>query len=145
MAATFNQNRLVKDANLVKSKALPAAGASNNSATFDLHAAGTPLPEAVAVEVSIPAMSANNSASYSATITLQHSTDDSSYTNTDDGTNSLPAIVITTPGVASTGSVARVVRFALPSGLNRYVQFNQAVTTGGPTLTGTSITYSLLF
>lgn len=145
MAATFNQNRLVKDANWVKTKALPAAGATNQTATFDLHAAGTPLPEEISVEVSIPAMAANNSASYSATVTVQQSTDDVTYANLDDGTNSLPDIDIDTPGVASTGSAARVVRFKLPSGIARYIQFQQAVTSGGPTLTGTTITYSLLF
>lgn len=142
MANEFGRN--IKDGQLVVTKALPAAAANNNTDTIDLETiAGA--PENVEVEVSIPAMAAHNSASYDVTIKLQHSTDDSSYADLDTGTGTLPDIIIVTPGVASTGSLARVVRFRLPRGVNRYLQFNQAVTTGGPTLTGSTITYSLCF
>jgi hypothetical protein len=143
MANEFARN--TKDASFVKTKALPAAAATNQTDTFDLgRTSAYPSPEGVEFEVSIPAMAAHNSASYDVTIKVQHSTDDSSYADFDTGTEALPDIVITHPGVASTGSVARVVRLRLPSNCNRYIQFNQAVTTGGPTLTGSSVTYSLV-
>lgn len=139
--------RQVKDATYVKTKALPAAGATNNTATFDLQAHAGFLPESVAVEISVPAMASHSDTTKDVTVKVQHSTDDSSYTDLDDGTTGLlPDITFTIPGVASTGTAARIVRFRLPcAGLNRYVQFNQAVTSGGPTLTGSSLTYSLLF
>jgi hypothetical protein len=132
-------HRAIKDAGFAHAKALPAAAASNNSATFDLGAGGY-VPENLEVEISIPAMSAHNSASYNVIILLQDSADDSSY-----ATVTTPAISYTLPGVASTGSAATIVRFRLPAGIRRYVQFNQAVDTGGPTLTAKSVTYSLLF
>jgi hypothetical protein len=144
MANEFGRN--IKDTGLIVTKALPAAAANNNTDTIDLGTAvGT--PENVEVEISIPAMTANNSASYSADIKLQHcTTTGGSFEDLDDGTGSLPDIVVVTPGVADgTGSIARVVRFRLPRGIKRFIQFNQAVTTGGPTLTGTTVTYSLTF
>lgn len=142
MANEFGRN--IKDTLLVVTKALPAAAANNNTDGIDLETT-VGNPENVEVEVSIPAMAAHDSASYDVTIKLQHSTTNGTFLDLDTGTEALPDIVITHPGVASTGSAARVVRFRLPRGLNRYISFNQAVTTGGPTLTGTSVTYSLCF
>ncbi len=142
MANEFGRN--IRDYGLTLTKALPAAAATNQTGTIDLETIVGP-PENVEIEVSIPALSAHNSASYNVTLTLQQSSDDSSYANLDSGTGTLPGIVITTPGVASTGSLARVVRFRIPRGVSRYLQFTQAVTTGGPTLTASSITYSLRF
>jgi len=144
---SYIYERQIKDATFVKTKALPAAGATNNTATFDLGARAGFLPEFVAVEVSVPALSAHTDTTKNVTVTVQHSTDDNSYSNLDDNTTgALPDITFTIPGIASTGTAARKVRFRLPcAGLNRYVQFKQAVTSGGPTLTASSLTYSLLF
>lgn len=143
----FTYERQIKDASLVKSKALPAAGANNNSGTFDLATlTGGALPETFGVEVSIPALSAHTDTTKNVTIKVQHSDDDSSYVDTDDGVGILPTISFATPGVASTGSAARIVRFRLPAaGLKRYIQFNQAITSAGPAVTGSSVTYSLIF
>lgn len=131
--------RAIKDATFVKAKALPAAGASNNTATFDLGAGGY-VPEEIEVEISIPAMSAHSDNTKNVVIILQDSADDSSY-----ATVTLPNFTVTFVGVASTGSAATIIRFRLPANIRRYVQFNQAVDSGGPTLTAKSITYSLLF
>lgn len=139
--------RQIKDASFVKTKALPAAGASNNTATFDTGDRGGFFPEEIGVEISVPAMSAHSDTTKNMTVVVQHSSDDSSYANLDDNTTGqLPDITFTIPGVASTGTPARIVRFRLPcGGLKRYVQFKQSVDSGGPTLTGSSLTYSLLF
>lgn len=144
MANEFERG--IKDASFVKTKALPAANENNNTDTFDLgRTSGYPVPEGVCFEVSIPAMAAHNSASYNVVIKMQHSTDNVTFADLDTGTEAFPDIVITHPGVASTGSAARVVRVPIPAGVNRYVQFNQAVDNSGPTLTAISVTYSLLF
>jgi hypothetical protein len=132
-------HRAIKDALFVHAKALPAAGAANNSATFDLGAGGY-VPEELEAEISIPAMSAHSDAAKNVVITVQDSADDSSYSSL-----TLPAISVTFVGIASTGSAATVIKFRLPATVRRYVQFNQAVDSGGPTLTAKSITYSLLF
>ena len=131
-------HRAIKDALFVHAKALPAAAATNQSATFDLGAGGY-VPESLEVEINIPAMSAHSSASYNVIIKLQDSADDITYADVD------PLVQKTLVGVASTGSLATVLRIRLPATVRRYVQFNQAVDSGGPTLTAKSITYSLLF
>lgn len=132
-------HRAIKDAQFVHAKALPAAGASNNSATFDLGAGGY-VPESIEVEISIPALAAHSDTAKNLVITVQDSANDSSYSSI-----SAPAITVTRPGIASTGTSAEVIRFRLPAGVRRYIQFNQAVDSGGPTLTASSVTYSLLF
>lgn len=146
----FIFERQIQDANFVKAKALPAAGANNNSATFDLGSRVGFSPEEIVFEVDLPALTAHTDSTKNVTLTVQHSDDDSTYVNLDDGIGSptgAPAqITITTPGVASTGTAARKVFVRLSGqGLKRYVQFNQAVTSGGPTLTASSVTYSLRF
>lgn len=144
---SFVYERQIKDANFVKTKALPSAGSSNNTATFDTGARTGFFPEEIGVEVSVPALTAHTDSTKDVTIKVQHSDDDSSYADLDDGvTGTVPDITFAIPGVTTDGSAARIVRFRLPTdGLKRYVQFNQAVTSGGPTLTGSSVTYSLLF
>lgn len=142
MANEFGRN--IQDTGLKVTKVLPAAGASNNTDGIDLESI-VGSPEGIEVEVSIPAMSGHTNASYSADIKLQHSTTNGTFLDLDTGTEALPDITIVTPGVTSTGSAARVVRFRLPRGINRYISFNQAVTSGGPSLVATTITYKLLF
>lgn len=143
MSNTLQNSRLLRDAALVVTKALPAAGASNNSGTIDLNL-GPWHPEEIFIEISLPALSAHTDSSKDVTIKLQHSADDSSYEDLDDGVGSLPDITLTTPGVTTTGTAARIARIKLPAGTKRYVQFNQAVTSGGPTVTAVSVTYSVL-
>jgi hypothetical protein len=145
MATQVQNRRLIRDAaaTMTLTKVLPAAGATNQTGTIDL-GTGPWHPEELTIEVSIPALAAHTDTTKNVTLTLQDSADDSSYANTDSGTNANPAITITTPGVASTGTAARVVTVHIPPGVRRYLQFTQAVTSGGPTLTASSITYSVL-
>jgi hypothetical protein len=138
MATQVPNRRFLRDAGKTVTKALPAAGASNQSGTIDI-GVGPFHPEELDVEISIPAMAAHSDTTKNVTITLQDSADDSSYADVD------PAIVETLAGVSSTGTSAKVVVFRLPPGTRRYIQFTQAVTSGGPTLTGSSVTYSLCF
>ena len=143
MATQVQSRRLLRDTKLTVTKALPAAGASNNTGTIDL-GVGPWHPEEVLIEISIPACSGQTDTTKAVTITAQHSSDDSSYANLDDGTGANNDVVLTTPGVASTGAAARVATVKLPPGTKRYIQFTQAVTSGGATLTAISVTYTVL-
>ncbi len=139
MASTLF-GRHIKDALLSVTKALPAAASNNNTATIDLEkTAGTPAPENLEVEISIPAIAAHSDNSKSVTLKMQDSADDSSYSDTQ------PVTSFVLTGVTTDGSAAAVYRFRLPPGTRRYVQFNQAVASGAPSLIGSSITYSLRF
>lgn len=135
MAYEF-QNRIA-DASLVRTKALPAAAATNLTDVIDLGSALGRHPD-FEIEISIPAMAEHSSASYDVVLTVQDSADNDSFANV------VPEIIWTFPGVASTGSAATVKRIRLP-GVRRYVKILQAVDTGGPTLTAYSITYTPVF
>ena len=144
MATQVVNTRLLRDAGIAVTKALPAAGANNNTATIDL-GGGPFYPEEPEIEINLPALTAHTDSTKNVTITLQDSADNVTFASTDDGIGARVAITLTTPGVASTGTAARVARFKLPIGVKRYIQFNQAVTSAGPTLTAISVTYTPLF
>lgn len=130
-------HRAIKDATFVKAKALPAAGANNNTATFDLGPGGY-VAEEIEVEIAIPTL-ADLEDDKTVTIKVQDSADDSSYATVD------PLIQTSVVGAGGAGSAAKTVKFRLPAGVRRYIQFNQAVESAGGTLTAVSVTYSLLF
>lgn len=130
-------HRSIKDATFVKAKALPAAAAANNTATFDLGAGGF-VPEEIEVQIEIPAL-ANLVDNKTLTIKVQDSANDSSYADVD------PLIRTVITGDGGDGSSATTLRFRLPANIRRYVQFNQAVESGGGNNTASSVTYSLLF
>ena len=130
-------HRAIKDAGFVHAKALPAAGASNNSATFDLGSGGY-VPETVEVEIVIPALPDLVDAK-TVIIVVQDSADDSSYATVD------PLIQTSVVGAGGVGCAAKTVKYRLPAGIRRYVQFNQAVLAAGGSNVAKSITYSLLF
>lgn len=134
MANEFGRN--IQDAAFTTSKAWPAASATNVSDSFDL---GTTYrkPEEIEVEMDLPAVAAHTTVNNN-TITLHDSADNSSFAAVD------PAISTTQAGVASTGSVAKVVRFRLPPNTRRYIAFSQ--TAGATdTQTGSSVTYRIRF
>jgi len=132
--------RNLRDANFIKTKALPAANATNLTDVIDLQAVlGNPDPEAFLIEVAVPALPANSDATKTILITLQDSEDDSSYADVE------PLIQCKIPGVATTGSAAKTFTFRTPPGLRRYVKFLQTVPTGAGDNTAKSVTYSLLF
>jgi hypothetical protein len=111
----------MKDATLQATGYLPAAGAANTTPSIDLGAsraadtyAGAVTPEKTFLEVSVPAMPNNTDDSKTTTIDLYESADDVTFTAVD------PLVSIRVPGVASTGSAARTVRYPLPPTL-RYI------------------------
>lgn len=129
----------MKDALLIKTKALPAANATNQSDTFDVgDMAGKGLAnDLFEFEVSVPALPANTDNTKTILITLQESADDSTYADVD------PLTQIKIAGVTTTGSAARTVRVPVAGGGKRYLQFNQTVPTGAGDNTAKSITYAL--
>ena len=132
----------MKDSALTLTKALPNAAANNNTNALDLN------PEATGfltnqwrqgyVAVTIPALSDHTNTSVSNLFTLQDSTDNSNFANTN------PLVQVSVVGVASTGSAAVVPKVPLTPGIRRYVRFNQNVPTNGGTGSNAVITYELV-
>ena len=120
-------------------KVLPGTSASNTTDAIDLGGDGPFRPEEITVEVSVPAIAAHVTTGNNLVIALWHA----ATTTLAAPVAPVPAITITIPGVASTGSVASVWRFKLPIGTLRYIGFRQ--TCGGTDdLSGSTITYSIL-
>ena len=137
MAASFQTSRLIRDGSLSVTAAFPAAGANANTGTIDI-GSGPFHPDEITIEISLPALAAHTDPTKNLVITLQDSADNSSFATV------VPTVTYTLAGVASTGTAAQVKRFHLPIGTRRYIQINQAVDAGGPTLTGSSGTYGIL-
>jgi len=138
MATQVLNTRLLRDNQLTQTKALPAAAANNNTGTFDL-GVGPYHPEEIVLEMAIPALAAHTDSTKNVTLKLQDSADDSTYADLS------PLHEYILAGIASTGTAAKTIRLRLPPGIRRYLQINQAVDSGGPTLTASSVTYTLLF
>lgn len=129
--------RALKDADLIITKAMPAAAATANSASIDLEQ--TPpneLPVEVLIEVpALPALEDGKDA----TITFQDSADDSSFAAVDQ----IAAITLT--GAGGAGASATSMRFRLPSDIRRYIRFSAAVEAAGGDNTAVDVTMSLIF
>ena len=135
MANEFARN--LKDASLSVTKAYPAAGSNNNSATIDLGSVPPAFQaDRIEVEVSTPALSAFVTSTKYVTYNIQDSADDVTYANV--------GLTFQIAGVATTGSLANKTRFRLPSNVRRYIQLNQAETSGGEDITASSSTFSVL-
>jgi hypothetical protein len=131
--------RSLKDAQLIVTKALPAAAANHNTGTIDLESvANWPSTEKVAVQISVPALPALVEAK-TVTIKLQDSADNSSYADIEE----LASLVIT--GGTGNGAAAVTREVFLPPTTKRYIQANIAVLTAGGDNTGVSLTLALLF
>lgn len=132
-------NRFLKDADLIKVKAIPAAGANHNTDTIDL---GNTTPgvavEGVELEILIPALAAHTDNTKNVTVKVQDSADNVTFADVEQ----LAAWSV--PGVASTGSAAATRRFRLPADVKRYVQVNIAETSAGANLTASSVTVALV-
>lgn len=127
------------DANLSVSKALPAAGASNQSASIDLGTTSGGRVPRVELQVSLPA-TPDLVDSKKITLTLKDSADNSSFAAVAD----IPAIVIT--GVpTSQGGPAYSHNFKLPLGIRKYIYLDQAVESGGGSNIAISSTLKLVF
>ncbi|XHR27544.1 MAG: hypothetical protein ACFUZC_16560 [Chthoniobacteraceae bacterium] len=110
------------DANLIRSIALPAAGASAYSASIDV---GTgPHVEKIEFRVEIPA-TASLASGKNVTAKLQSSSDDSTYTDIAE----LASLVVT--GASSGGGAAALREYQLPTSALRYVRLSVAVDASG--------------
>jgi hypothetical protein len=130
----------MKDASLKLTKALPNAGASNQTGTLDLNvlAPNSNQWRSGYLLITVPALADHTDSAKTNTLTLQDSADDNSYADT------APAVVAKIAGVASTGSPAKTFRVPLPPDVRRYLQFNQSIPTGGGTGSNAVLTYELV-
>jgi hypothetical protein len=138
MAQVIQNTRTLKDANLIVTKALPAAAAANFTTSID---SGNDDPgridfPGVELLMSVPATPSLVDAK-TITLTLKDSADNITFAAVTD----VPAQVIT--GVSSSGAAAFAYQFKLPIGLKRYVRLDAAVLTAGGD--NTAISYSLAF
>lgn len=127
----------LKDAELVRSKALPAAGASASTASIDLLAT-TQAENHFEVEVAVPALP-SLVADKSVTITLEDSADDSTFA----AISGLAPLKVT--GGTSGGSAAASQRVRVPSAARRYLRATAAVEAAGGNNTAVSFTVGLIF
>ena len=130
--------RQIRDTVLKITKALPGTSASNTTDTIDLGSLGI-VPEDVVVEIAIPAIAEHVTAGNHLNITLWHG----DTTSIAVPTSPVPTISVDDIGVASTGTSASTWLFKLPPGTKRYIGFRQ-VAGGTDTLSGSSVTYSIL-
>ncbi|MBK8037688.1 MAG: hypothetical protein IPK22_11215 [Verrucomicrobiaceae bacterium] len=133
-----NISRRLLDANLVKTKALPAAAAANFSTSIDLGQTTLgPAADAIEVEISIPATPALVD-DKTITLTLKDSADDSTFT-------AIPSIAtLVQTGASSAGAAAASRRFKLPPSCRRYIRLDAAVLTAGGDNTGVSYTLKVI-
>jgi len=137
MATQVPNRRLVRDAALTFTQALPAAGGNNTSASFDL-GAGPFLPDQIDIEIAFPACAANTSTGDTYTVQLYDSADNSSFAAV------VPGESLVVAGVVSTGSAAKVVTIKLPRNVRRYVSFYTVATSGTGNNTAQLSTFSIL-
>jgi hypothetical protein len=130
----------IRDAQFETAKALPAAGASNQTNPWDLGAAADGNdPRQYVVAISVPALPNHTDPSKTITLTAQHSPDGSTWADVS------PQIQARIPGVAGTGSAAAEFCFYLPPSVDKYVRFQQSVPAAGGDHTAQSVAYALLF
>lgn len=129
---------LIRDTNLLKTKALPAAGATNYSDSIDLSDKAPGIQhESKQIEVAIPALpSLADAKTYTAT--LQDSADDSTFADV----APLASIILT--GAGGAGASAKTQLFPLPKDLRRYIRVKSVVQSAGGDNTAKSVTVSIV-
>ena len=128
----------IRDTNLVKTKALPAAAATNYSDPLDLieSSPGIKMRDSQ-IEVVAPTL-ANLADTKTATFTLQDSADGSSFAD-------IPELAsITLTGAGGVGATTVTRRFKLPETVRRYVRLKQVVQAAGGDNTASSSTLSYI-
>lgn len=137
-AALANKVRRLADANLTKTKALPAAAASNATNSIDLGQTTLgPSADAIEVLIEIEATPALVDAK-TIILTLKDSADDSTFA-------AIPAVgVVTQTGASSAGAAAASLRVKLPPTTRRYIRLDAAVLTAGGDNTAKSYTLKVL-
>ena len=128
----------IKDASLIETKALPAAGGGTASTgSFDLGDADQKLAR-VEFELSAPALGATPLPNGETMIyDLEDSPDDSSFASVADA-------VITQTGASGAGAAAVVQRIGIPSDIRQYVRVTATLSSGGATAAASSMTLSLV-
>lgn len=129
--------RSIKDAALIQSKNLPAAGASASTTAIDLQAVDASF-ERIEVEIAVEAVPALADTKTN-TVTLEDSADNSSFA----AIAALSTVVQTGAGGTGAAAVTRQVR--LPSGARRYLRATSAIAAAGGDSTAKKMTLSLLF
>ena len=133
MATQVPSTRLLRDNALTITQALPN-NTNNTSGTIDI-GSGPFNPEAIVIEVYVPAIAAHTTVN-NLQIQLYHG----------DTTGALaattPLVEVDIPGVGGTGSVATTKRFKLPTGTKRYIAFHAIATTDD--CSAATATYTLL-
>lgn len=133
-----NQTRRLQDANLTKTKALPAAAAANASDSIDLGSTTLgPVADEIEVDISIEATPSLVD-DKTITLTLKDSADDSTFT----AIAGLATLVVT--GASSAGAAAASRRLKLPPSTRRYLRLDAAVLTAGGDNTAKSYTMTVL-
>ncbi len=133
-------SKSIRDTKFAATKYQPAAAATNYTDAFDLEAAAPAAePNLFECELVIPAMANHTDTTKTITHTLQDSANGSSFANVD------PLIQAQTPGVASTGSVARTLKFRVPSTTRQHIRIAQAVPSADGDVTGDLTQFNLLF
>jgi hypothetical protein len=130
----------MKDSAFSNTGTLPSAGANNNTLSFDF------APETTGFvtnnwrigffQVGMAAIPNFTNTTATVTLTLQDSTDNSNFANTQ------PLIQVSVVGVAN-GPAAQTLKVPLPPNVRRYVRFNQAATANATT-SSTTVTYDLV-
>ncbi|HEX4638990.1 MAG TPA: hypothetical protein VH170_05845 [Chthoniobacterales bacterium] len=130
--------RSLRDANLQVTKALPTAGASNQSSSIDLATINAGRVPGVELLIDLPA-TPNLADTKKVTLTLKDSADNNTFAAVTD----VPGQVTT--GAGGAGGAAINYQFKLPIGLRRYIQLDQAVDAAGGDSTAKSGTLSVVF
>jgi hypothetical protein len=129
-------SRNIKDAELIKSVAIAAAGADSYTASVDLGAAGIASLEAIEVQLDIPVLPALVD-DKTVILSLEDSADNSSFA-------AIESVTLTATGTETPGSAAAVTAKAkLPSNTRRYIRMKSATLAAAGNNTGVSVTMSV--
>lgn len=130
--------RLVQDALLTQTKALPSAAGTVNGTAIDTHSVDAGVAgECSNLYLSVPA-TANLADTKTLTFTVQDSADNSSFT----AVSGLDTLVMT--GAGGVGSAASTKTWRLPPTLRRYVRVSVLEASAGGDNSAVSMTYKLL-
>ena len=134
----MTNTRTLKDLNLQITKALPAAGASNNSNALDTANVNPGRNQDCELLIEVPA-TPNLANGATITLTVQDSPDNAAFA----AQSELPPIILTGAGGVGAAAVARYFKFPITCG--RYLRLNQIASAGGGDSTAVSSTLSIVF
>lgn len=106
--------RILADASLIRTKAMPAAAGTANTPGLDLGVA-TPFPTTETININVTAGASATGNSVNGTIVLQDSADNSAFTN-------IATLGTTTVVDSGSATTAVDVTYKLPVGCKRYIR-----------------------